>query len=180
MPRIQPVNPEQADAKTTELLKAVKSKMGKVPNLISTMAQSPAVANAYLGLSQSLGSGSLPPQLRDQIALVVGEPNSCQYCVSAHSALGRGAGLTEESVIAARKASASQAKENTALTFAKKLVDNRGHVTDEELSKLREAGYSDGDICEIVAHVAMNIFTNYFNHVAETEIDFPVAPALAG
>jgi len=179
MPRIYPVTTDGADKKTTDLLNTVKSKMGMVPNLISTMAQSPAVATAYLGFSQALSTGALPPSLREQIALTVGETNGCDYCVSAHSALGRGAGLAEESVLAARQAKASGAKENAALVFAKKMVDDRGLVSDNDLSELRDAGFSEGDICEIVANVALNIFTNYFNHVAGTDIDFPVAPELA-
>lgn len=179
MSRINPVKLESANAETSEILNAVQSKMGMVPNLISTMAHSPAVANAYLSFSQALGDGNLPQRLREQISLTVGEANGCGYCVSAHAQLGRKAGLDEAGISSARRATSADQKEQAALTFAKKVVENRGNVTDEEVSQLRDAGYSDGDIGEIVANVALNLFTNYFNHVAETEIDFPVAPALA-
>lgn len=178
MPRIEAVSREAATEETAVILDAVKSKMGMVPNLISTMAQSPAVAKAYLGFSQALGGGELPARLREQIALAVGETSQCGYCVAAHTVLGKGAGLDQESTLAARRASASDAKENAALTFAKKIVDLRGNVTDDDVLQLREAGYNDGEIGEIVANVALNLFTNYFNHVAGTEIDFPAAPAL--
>ena len=103
MTRIQPVNRDTADAATVNLLDSVQKKLGQVPNLISTMANSPAVAKAYLGFSQSLSTGALPAVLREQIALVVGETNRCDYCVAAHTALGKGAGLTEEQTQDARR-----------------------------------------------------------------------------
>lgn len=179
MPRIQPVNTDNADAATASLLGAVKKKLGVVPNMIATMANSTAVANAYLGFSESLSSGSLPARLREQIALVVGETNSCGYCVAAHTALGKGAGLTEAEACDARRVQAKDEKEQAALEFARKVVSERGWVADEDVQRVRMAGYSDGEVGEIVANVALNIFTNYFNHVAGTEVDFPAAPELA-
>lgn len=179
MPRIQPVNADTADTGTTELLGSVKKKMGTVPNIIATMANSPAVAKAYLGFSQSLSIGSLSARLREQIALVVGETNGCGYCVAAHTALGKGAGLSEQETRDARRADATNDKERAALEFARKIVSERGHVSNDDVQKVRQAGYTDGEITEIVANVALNNFTNYFNHVAETEVDFPPAPELA-
>jgi len=178
MPRIQPVLKDQADAKTAVLLESVGKKLGMVPNLISTMAHSLAVANAYLGFSQSLAGGLLPARLREQIALVVGETNGCGYCVAAHTALGKGAGLSEAETCNARRTIASDPKEQVALVFARKLVVDRGMVRDDDVLQVRAAGYNDGEIAEIVAGVALNIFTNYFNHVAGTETDFPVPPEL--
>lgn len=179
MPRLQPVNLETADSATTTLLETVNKKMGMVPNLISTMANSTAVANAYLGFSQSLATGSLAPRLREQISLVVGEANSCEYCLAAHTALGKGAGLSEKETCDARRALADDDKESAALEFARKLVRDRGMVSDTDVQRVRQAGYTDGEIAELVANVALNIFTNYFNHVAETEVDFPGVPELA-
>lgn len=179
MPRIHPVENVSADTKTKAILDAVEKKMGMVPNIISTMAQSPAVANAYLGFSQALGEGNLPARLREQISLVVGETNSCGYCVSAHTILGKSAGLDEQSVLAAREGKASDSKEEAVLHFAQKLVRERGIMADADIVMLRDSGLNDSEICEIVANIALNIFTNYFNHVAGTEIDFPVAPDLA-
>ena len=179
MPRIQPVTLESADDAQTEVLQTAKKKMGKIPNIVATMANSPAVANAYLGFSQALAGGSLSPQLREQLALTVGQTNGCDYCVSAHAALGARAGLSDDDVAAARLADAADEKNRAALAFAKKLVDDRGYVGDADVEALRSAGYSNGEVAEIVAAVALNIFTNYFNHVAETEIDFPTVPQLA-
>ena len=178
MSRLQPVRVESADAATAELLTGVKKKLGGVPNIIATMAQSPAVANAYLNFSGALKSGMLSDRLREQIALVTGQENACEYCLAAHTALGKKAGLSEHETLDARRAEANDAKEKAALVFAKKLVDNRGEVSDEDVQQLRGADFADGEIAEIVANVALNIFTNYFNHVADTEVDFPVAPEL--
>lgn len=179
MPRIQPVNPETAQGETAEILAAAKKKMGMIPNIVRTMATSPAVAKAYFSFSGALSGGSLPASLREQIALTVGEGNECGYCLSAHTAIGKKIGLSEDDILQARQATAAGASEAAALGFARKLVTDRGKVTDSDLEAVRSAGYSDGQISEIVANVALNIFTNYFNHVSDPEIDFPVAPTLA-
>jgi len=179
MARIRPVDQQTADSATTELLGSVRRKLGSVPNLISTMAQSPAVAKAYLGFSQVLSTGTLSSRLREQIALVVGETNNCGYCIAAHTALGKRAGLTEQETCDARHATSHNEKERVALDFARKVVQDRGVVLDADLERIRGAGYSDGEVGEIVANVALNLFTNYFNHVAGTEVDFPVPPSLA-
>ncbi len=176
MQRIQPVNRQTADAQTNELLASVEKKMGRVPNIVATMANSPAVARAYLGISQALAGGSLSPQLREKLALIVGEQNNCDYCVAAHTALGKGAGLSDEETVAARQGNDEAAQDRAALEFAHTLVAERGWVSDEQLDRVRSAGFTDGEVGEIVAVVAQNIFTNYFNHVAGTEVDFP-APA---
>lgn len=178
MPRIQPVDQNTAEGTTAEILGSVKKKLGKVPNLVATMANSPAVAKAYLSFSQALSTGVLSAPLREQIALVVGETNHCDYCVAAHTALGKGAGLTEAETCDARLARSSCEKVQAALEFARQLVSERGNVSDADLQQMRRAGYTDGEVCEIVANVALNLFTNYFNHVAETEVDFAAAPSL--
>lgn len=178
MPRIQPVRLETADPKTAELLSSVKQKLGMVPNLISTMAQSPVVAHAYLGFSQILGSGLLPATLREQIALTVAQANKCDYCLAAHSVLGPKVGLSMTDVTQARHATAVDAKAKAALVFARKLVELHGRISDSDLRELHHAGYVDSEVNEIVANVVLNIFTNYINHVADTEIDFPVAPTI--
>lgn len=182
MSRLQPITKDAATPAAAELLDAVRKKLGAVPNLIATMAHSPAVARGYLDFNQALSGGSLPARLREQLALVVGEANTCQYCVAAHTFLGRKAGLSEQETRDARTGDVDDAREHAALAFAKALVENRGRVGrvgDDQVQQLRQAGYTDGEIAEIVAHVALNVFTNYFNLVAGTEIDFPAAPALA-
>ena len=179
MPRIQAITDETATPQAGEILQTVKQTMGSVPNLIATMANSPAVANAFLGFSQTLASGSLSASLREQIALTVAEANQCHYCLSAHTLLAKGTGLSDQDVVAARNATAAGAKEAAALQFARAVVETNANVDTSEIERLRHVGFSDGEILEIVANVVVNIFTNYINHIADTEIDFPVAPQLA-
>jgi uncharacterized peroxidase-related enzyme len=177
MARINPVQ-RDANSRTRDLLEATEKKMGMVPNLVATMAQSPVVAKAYLESSQILARGSLSAALREQISLAVSEADQCEYCLSAHSFLGSKVGLDESELLDARHATSSDSKINAALVFARKIVENRGHVSDEDVEEVRSAGYTDGEIVEIVANVCMTIFTNYFNHVAGTEVDFPHVPLL--
>ena len=143
------------------------------------MANSPAVANAYLGYSQTLATGSLSPRLREKIALLTGQENGCEYCVAAHTVLGKGAGLSQEETRHARKGISDDVKERAALEFAGRVLSERGKVSDADVEKVRNAGYTDGEINEIVANVVLNILTNYSNLVAGTELDFPAAPELA-
>jgi len=178
MPRIDTINAEHASAEQQQILATVKKGLGLVPNLVSTLAQSPAAAHAYLAFSGALAKGSLPRKLQEQIALVVGEANACDYCLAAHTLLGGKAGLTPDETLAARAAESADPKTEAALAFAQKIVTERGHVTDEDVAGLRTHGFTDGDIAEIVANTALNIFTNYFNHVAGTVVDFPAAPKL--
>jgi uncharacterized peroxidase-related enzyme len=179
MPRINPINAEHASADQQQILTNVKQGLGLVPNLVSTLAQSPAAAHAYLAFSGALAKGSLSRKLQEQISLVVGETNACDYCLAAHTLLGGKAGLTPDETLAARAAESADPKTEAALVFAKKIVTERGQVTDEDVAGLRQHGYTEGDIAEIVANTALNIFTNYFNHVAGTVVDFPAAPKLA-
>lgn len=177
MPRIQPVTAE-TKPESADILNGVKKKMGKVPNIIGTMANSPAVAKSYLNFSGAMAESSLPAELREQVALTVGQTNNCNYCISAHSYLGHAAGLSDDQVLAARKGQADDPKRAAGLAFAKQVVDKQGFVSDGDMTEVREAGYSDQEIAELVALVALNIFTNYFNHVTDPEIDFPVAADL--
>lgn len=178
MPRINPVQIESTSPKTAEILATVKRKLGSVPNLLSTMAHSTATISAYLGFSQALTGGQLKSQLREQIALTVGQANECDYCLAAHSLLGLKSGLTDAEVIHARLGKSEEHQANAALVFARRIVDQHGKVTDADVDLVRAAGFSDGEVTEIVANVALNLFTNYFNHVAGTAIDFPAAPDL--
>ena len=179
MPRLQPVTTDSENAAAAEVLKSVEKKLGVVPNVIATMANSPAVAKAYLGFSQALAGGALPARLREQLALVVGETNSCDYCVAAHTALGQKAGLSEQEATDARRAAADDERERAVLRFAQQIVRERGWVSDEDVQQVREAALRAGAFTGIAAAVALNLFTNYLNHVAQTEVDFPAAPQLA-
>lgn len=178
MSRIQQIVPETATGKAKELLDAVKSKMGLVPNMTRAMANSPAVLDGYLGFSGALGKGALSAKTREQIALVVAQANQCGYCLAAHCTIGKMVGLTPDQIRDSRRGTAVDAKSETLIQLARDLVENRGRVSNEQVQGLRDAGYNDGEIAEVVANVALNVFTNYFNNVAETDIDFPKAEAI--
>lgn len=156
---------------------AIEKQLGVVPNMMRTMAQSPAVLQGYLALSGALRRGLLPATLQEQIALAVAETNACNYCLSTHTALGRIAGLSDAQLAASREGRAADAKGNAALQFASAVLERRGGISNQEFMRVRDAGFSDAEIAEIIAHVALNVLTNYFNRAAETEIDFPVVTA---
>lgn len=179
MSRIEMIDPNTAQGKVKELLEEIKKKSGRVPNILKTMAHSPVALQAYLGLSGAFAVAKLPPKVREQIGLAVGEDNQCGYCVAAHSAIGKHAGLTPEEIEEGRRARSRDPKTNAILVFAKKLSANRGNVTDPELAEVRKAGCSEEEILEIITAVALNLFTNYVNHVADTAIDFPKVSPLA-
>jgi len=180
MARFKSIDPTTATGRTKELLDAVKQKFGMVPNITRLMANSPQVLEGYLGFSGALAGGRLNPQLRERIAIAVASKNGCNYCLSAHTAVGQMVGLSQEELTAARSGQSAGEKESTALRFAVKIVRERGWVGDEDMTSLRQAGFDDGEIVEIIGTTVLNIFTNYFNHVAETEIDFPLVRATAG
>ena len=179
MTRIQAIAPDNASGKSKELLDAVNAKFGMVPNIARTMAIAPSVLEGYLELSGALAMGTLSAKVREQIALTVAQCNGCDYCLAAHSAVGKMVGLTEEQILDSRHGKANDSKTDAVLRLVGLLVDNRGRVTDRELEEARTAGLNDATIAEIVATVALNIFTNYFNHVADPEIDFPKAAPLS-
>lgn len=176
MPRINPINPAEATGKAKQLLTGVQAKFGITPNLMKTLAHSPAALEAYLNFAGNLSGGVLDAQFREQIAIAVAQANSCEYCLSAHSTLGKMAGLTSEQIELSRESRSLDAKRHAGLQFAQKIVVARGEVSDQDVATLRQSGYNDAETAEIVANVALNIFTNYFNHIAQTEVDFPRVP----
>jgi uncharacterized peroxidase-related enzyme len=173
MSRIHAIDASTATGKAKELLDAVKGKLGFVPNMTRVMAASPAVLESYLGFSGSLAGGLLDAKTREQIALLTAQENHCNYCLSAHSAIGKMVGLDPQQLAASRVGDSSNPKTAAALTFAKRVLETKGQVNDADLAAVGKAGFSEGEIAEIIAHVALNVFTNYFNVATEVEIDFP-------
>jgi uncharacterized peroxidase-related enzyme len=171
--RFKAISPESATGRAKDLLEGVNAQLGMVPNMMRTMANAPAVLDGYLNLSGSLGKGTLSAKLREQLALAIGQANQCDYCVAAHSAIGKTLGLTTDQIRDSRQGTAVDSKAEALIRFALKLVETRGRVTDRDIEDVRAAGFDDGAIAEVVAQVALNIFTNYFNQVARTDIDFP-------
>ena len=173
MPRIQTIDPNLAQGKVKELLDGVQKSLGMVPNIIATIAHSPAALESYLANKKALSGGRLNAQFRERIALTVAGENKCDYCASAHTALGKMAGVDEVELGRNLEGESSNHQIDAALKFAKVIVEKRGFVSNVDLQKVRDAGYDDDEIVEIVAHVTFNIFTNYINHIAETDVDFP-------
>ena len=173
-----PANIAAAPAASGPLLEAVNKQLGMVPNLFRVVANSPAALEGYLGMSGALAKGALPAATRERIALAVAELNGCDYCLSAHTFLGKNVAKLDDLEIAANRAGSSHdAKADAAVRFAVQVIRQRGHVSDAEVGKVRAEGYDDAQIVEIVQHVALNTWTNYFNSVAQTVIDFPVVTA---
>lgn len=175
-----PVSIETSPAASQPLLQAVKKQLGIVPNLFRLVGNSPAALEGYLGLNGALAKGALEGPTRERIALAVAEINGCDYCLSAHSYLGKNlAKLSDVEIAANRNGHSADAKADAAVGFAVKLVNARGHVSDDDIKAVKDAGYDDAQVIEIVLHVALNTLTNYVNEVAKTAIDFPAVAARA-
>lgn len=174
MPRITPLDPSTATGDAAIQLAAARRTFGGLPNLATTAAHSPAALGGMVALFANLGRASLGRRAGEQIAIAVAQGNGCGYCLSAHTALGANQGLTPVELAAAREARASDPKTAALLSLAVAINRSRGHIDDGVLASARAAGLTDGEIVEVVAHVALNVFTNYLNNVAQTAIDFPV------
>lgn len=173
-----PATIDAAPLAAQRLLNAVNKQLGSVPNMFRLISNSPAALEGYLGLSGALNKGTLPAPTRERIALAVAEINGCDYCLAAHSYLGKNlAKLDDAEIMANRNGGSTDPKADAAVRFAAKVVRERGHVGEDDLRAVRLAGYDDAQVIEIVLHVALNTWTNYLNEVAKTDIDFPAAGA---
>jgi uncharacterized peroxidase-related enzyme len=171
---LKPIDPSTATGHTKDLFGIIEQSLKRIPNMIRLMANSPAILGAYLQFNEAFEHTTLTPQLRGLITAAVSEINGCDYTLSVALALGRHEGLNEEDLRAARRAEANEPKTAAALRFAAKIVRERGHVPASEVERLRDAGFTDEEVVEIIAAVALNVFRNYFNLIAATEIDFPL------
>lgn len=173
MARINLVTIESANPEQKALLNAILTQLGMVPNFLKAFANSPTALKAFLGLHGIAGEGSLDPQTRERIALALAQQNGCEYCLSAHTAIGRKAGLDNAEIAANRSGTSQDHKAAVAVRFARSLVAHMGEVTSEELNEMRSAGYSESDIVEVITHVGMNILTNLLGKAGRIDIDFP-------
>ena len=173
MNRVTQLDPAQATGKAGQLLDAAQSKLGFIPNLTRVLANAPAALEGYLNFSSALAGGTLSARVREQIALAVAEGNLCSYCLSAHAFIGGKVGLTDKEIADARQTNAESEKTSAILKLALSILVQRGEISDATLKTARRAGLTDCEIVETTANVALNIFTNYINHVARTVVDFP-------
>ncbi len=173
MSRLELHTATSAPAASQPILAQVQAAFGGTPNMFRAVSNSPAALASMWGSFGALGGGALPAKLGEQIAVAVADRNQCHYCLAAHTALGRKAGASAEEMSEAQAGRSSDSKTATVLAFAVKLVEERGNVGAADIASLRNAGFSDEAIVEIVAHVALNLFTNYVNIAFDTPVDFP-------
>jgi len=177
MPRIHtPAAIEDAPAAARPLLDGVKARLGRAPNLYLLTANAPAALEGLLALSGALGKGALDAPTRERIALAVANVNGCDYCNAAHGFISKNLlKLSDDDIAAAREGGAANARANAAVSLARKVALARGAVAEADIDAARRAGLTDAELVEVVAHVALNTFTNYINEAFKTEIDFPAA-----
>lgn len=173
MSRIKAIKVEEATGKTAELYSAIKSSLGGVPNIFQALGTSPHVLETFLGFGAAVKS--LSAAEKESLALAVAQSNSCNYCLAAHTAIGKKVGLADEQIVSARRAQSGDKKIDALVKLAREIVTEKGHISDATYKNFISAGYTETQVPEVVLAVVQNIFTNYFNHVNQTEIDFPAA-----
>ena len=173
MSRIELVVPANTGGQVGKLLDQIHGAFGVVPNMFRAAANSPAALQSMWGAFGALGGGKLGARLGEQIAVAIADRNDCEYCLAAHTALGRKAGASASEMAAAQAGESADPRTAAALRFAIAVVEKRAHVTDAEFAALRTAGFDDGEIVEIMAHIALNLFTNYVNVAFAVPVDFP-------
>lgn len=179
MTRLTQISDDQANPAAAELFGAIKSNVGMVPNLYRVLANEPAALKATLTFGQELDKGSFDKKTREAIALTVAGANNCDYCASAHSAISKSLKVDDAEIVSRLRGKSSDTKLQAILTFANEVVETRGFVSDAQLRSAKDAGLNDGEIVETIVNVVANILTNYVNHIAQTEIDFPEVKAQA-
>ena len=177
MSRFTTIDPAAATGPARELLDAVHGKLGRVPNMMGAMANAPAALKGYLELSGALGEGGLSAALREKLALRAAQTNGCDYCLAAHTAIAGMHKVPQDQILDARRGVSEDAQDAAALRFLDAVIESKGNVDDAVVADARAAGLGDGEMTEIVANVALNIFTNYFNSVSQADVDFPIVPA---
>jgi alkylhydroperoxidase family enzyme len=175
MQRLNSVSPQEAQGRTKELLDTVQQAFGMIPNTAKVMANSPAVLDSFIAFSTAMGKVQIGGKLHNQVKLTTSETNSCDYCTSILSAVAPSAGLSAADILAGRTRNSEDRRTKAALAFANTVLESRGKVSDQQLTAVRDAGYGDGEIVEIVASVVLGCFTNFLNNVADTDLDIPQA-----
>ncbi|ASD22537.1 alkylhydroperoxidase [Cryobacterium sp. LW097] len=172
---IAPIQPETATGVAKELLDQVQKGLGLVPNMTKVMATSPALLKGYLALSAAVGSGSLPAAVRERLAISTAQLNGCEYCLSAHTYIGSNIAKVDAAELdSARRAESRDPHVAALLKLSNTIAESAGDVGDEAIGAARAAGVTDTEIGEVVANLALNILTNYFNTLAKVENDWPV------
>lgn len=167
------MNTELASDASQPTLKQIHAAFGATPNMFKAVANSPAALKSMWGSFGALGGGTIGAKLGEQIAVAIADRNRCEYCLAAHTVLGKKAGASAEEMASAQVGRAADPKTAAALAFALKVVNERAQVSAEDVAALRAAGFTDEHVVEIMAHVALNLFTNYVNVAFDVPVDFP-------
>ncbi len=179
MQRLNTVNPEFAEGRTKQLFAAVEQSLGVIPNTAKVMANSPSVLDSFLGFNAAMGEAKIGTKLHNLVKLTTSETNSCDYCTSILTAVAPSVGLSTDEILAGRIGYSLDGRSKAALAFANDVLESQGKVNDLQLAAVRDAGFDDGEIVEIVASVVLGCFTNFLNNVADTELDIPKAEPVA-
>jgi uncharacterized peroxidase-related enzyme len=163
----------EAQGELKETFSVIENDMGFLPNIFKYLGNFPPAIEAYFGIGKQLEKGMLTPEMRELISLAVSEENHCNYCLAAHTAIGKSMGANESILEQARRGESSDPKTGAILKFCKVFTQNRGNVTDGDVDTLKNAGVSDQEIVEIYLTIIHITFTNYFNHLNDTPVDFP-------
>ncbi|MFJ5049756.1 carboxymuconolactone decarboxylase family protein [Streptomyces sp. NPDC088719] len=180
MPRIPVHTVDSAPAPGAETLRRLEKRFGRVLNIHGGMAHSPVVVETYAAMSTAIAEhGTFDARTREAIALAVGAVDACAYCQSAHTVSAKAAGFTQEETVAIRRGEAGGDPKLAALVqVAREIAGEVGQASDTAWDAARAQGWTDTQLTEVFAHVAVNLYTNYFNHYARTELDVPAAPDL--
>jgi uncharacterized peroxidase-related enzyme len=175
MANFTPVHPDSATGKAAELLAQVQKSLGLTPNMTKVMANSPALLKSYLALSGAVAGGVLPAAVRERLAISTAQLNGCEYCLSAHTYIGANIAKVEPAELdSARKGQSGDPHVAALLKLSNDIAENAGDVDDSDVQAAREAGVTDEEIGELVANLALNTLTNYFNVLAHVDNDWPV------
>lgn len=172
MPRVN-TNTQLAPAASQPLLAQVHKAFGATPNMFKAVANSPVALQSMWAAFGALGQGTIGAKLGEQIAVAIANRNRCEYCLAAHTVLGQNAGASAADMAAAQVGQSSDPKTAAALAFALKVVEQRAQLSDADVANLHEVGFQDEQVVEILAHVALNLFTNYVNVALDIPVDFP-------
>lgn len=175
-PRIPLLDATSARPDSRAVLEQVHASFGVTPNMFKAIAHSPAALRSMAGSFAALATGTLDAALAEKIAVAVADRNACEYCLAVHTGLGRKAGASADEMRAAQMGEASDPRTAAALRFALKLVNDRGQVSTADVQAMRDAGHADEQIVEVLAHVALNLYTNYVNVAFQVPLDFPAVP----
>jgi uncharacterized peroxidase-related enzyme len=173
MPHVKLIDPVSPPAALKPALDNIRGAFGTVPNMFRAVANSSAALNSMWGSFGALGAGKIGARLGEEIAVAIANANNCEYCLAAHTALGRKAGATAEEMAAAQAGKSSDPRTQAALGFALKVVHDRGAISESDVAALKAVGFDDEGIVEIIAHIALNLFTNYINVALRVPVDFP-------